>query len=281
MLMNGLVASLLARAVGGRSLYICGGGPREGQDGGIHGNQQFARLGAPDPALERKLIRAVNCSDVVVTMGKRTIDFFQASGVRSTFAVIPGGVESLPDRGDCSASRMYDLIFVGRLGPVKRVDLFLEAVKHLRDRRPHTRAVVVGGGELEEPLRELAGDLEVGDQVTFAGQQTDVIPWLKKSRIFVLPSDSEGLSLALMEAVMCGLPAVVSDVGELRQLVVHGTNGYLVTARTGLAFCESIRLLLDDEALQARMSREALRMAEQFTVAGAANKWSGLLQQLR
>ena len=58
--------------------------------------------------------------------------------------------------------------------------------------------------------------------MSFVGHQEDVAAWLSKSRVFVLTSDSEGLSLSMMEAMMCGLPAVVSDVGDLGDLSKMG-----------------------------------------------------------
>lgn len=280
LLVNGIVASLVGAATGARSLYICGGGPREVLDGGIHGNRVFAGLGGPDPALEGKLIRAVSCSDFVVTMGHRAVQFFCERGVRSRFAVIPGGIEGQPERSTRLKSEVYDLILVGRLGPVKRVDLFLKAVKCLIERLPQTRAVVVGGGDLESSLRELAENLGVSRNVEFVGHQTDVMAWLCRARVFVLTSDSEGLSLALMEAMACGLPAVVSDVGELGELVTHGVNGYLVRERTGAAFAARIGQLLEDPALQARMSAAALAAVQNFTLERTTERWSYLLTML-
>jgi glycosyltransferase involved in cell wall biosynthesis len=57
-------------------------------------------------------------------------------------------------------------------------------------------------------------NLGIDRNVRFAGHQNTVEDWLRKSKVFVLTSDSEGLSLSMMEAMMCGLPAIVSDVGE-------------------------------------------------------------------
>lgn len=280
LLVNGLAASLVAAACGARSVYICGGGPREVLDGGIHGNRVFARLGSPDPILQAKLVRAVNCSDIVVTMGNRAIEFFRDRGVRSRFAAIPGGIE-VPVACVCAQSpKVYDLILIGRLGPVKRVDLFLEAVRCLVENRPQTRAVIVGGGDLESPLRGLAEKLGLTRNVNFVGQQANVLEWLRKARIFVLTSDSEGLSLALMEAMACGLPAVVSHVGELGELVVDGVNGYLVQERRGVAFAARISRLLEDAALETAMSAAALKAAQKFTLERTAERWSNLLRVL-
>src|SRR6185369_5034897 len=111
---------------------------------------------------------------------------------------------------------------------VKRVELFLRVVKLITLTVPCISAAIVGAGRLEESLKEMARSLGVARNVRFAGYQRDVVPWLKRSKVFVLTSQSEGLSLAMMEAMMCGLPCVVPDVGELGKLVDDGENGYLV-----------------------------------------------------
>ena len=128
-------------------------------------------------------------------------------------------------------AKVYDLILVGRLAPIKRIDLYLRAIEQVSRRLPDVTAAIVGDGALRTELEQLVEELGIGERVHFAGQQSDVEDWLSRSRIFVLTSDSEGLALSLMEAMMCGLPAVVSDVGELGELVASGTNGCLVFKR--------------------------------------------------
>ena len=119
----------------------------------------------------------------------------------------------------------------GRLVEIKRIDVFLQAIKSMVQRIPDISAVIVGDGNLRDQLQGMAVDLGVDCHVTFVGHQENVETWLRKSKIFVLTSDSEGLSLSMMEAMMCGLPAVVSNVGDLGDLAKNGVNGYLVPRR--------------------------------------------------
>ena len=95
MLVNGLVAALLARWVGARSMYFCVGGPVEVLDGGVWGeNKYFAKLETPDPVVERYLLEAVAASDLVITMGSRAVDFFRNRGVSSPCHVVSGGIDA-------------------------------------------------------------------------------------------------------------------------------------------------------------------------------------------
>ena len=280
LLVNGLLAAPLARLVGARSLYFCVGGPTEVLDGGIWAeNRLFGLMKTPDPAIERMLIKAIGEFDLVVTMGRRAVTFFQQRGVRARFQVISGGIDA--DRfhnGD--PAPVCDLVLVGRLAPIKRVDLFLRAVGAVSQHVPTVSATIVGDGVLRPQLEELARDLHVAERVRLVGQQRDVEKWLRQSRIFVLTSDSEGLALSLMEAMMCGLPAVVSDVGELGELVEPGVSGQLVKERSPEAFAAPLVELLSNPAQYAAYSTAARRAALRHEVRNVRGKWDETLDGL-
>jgi len=280
LLLNGLLSSLLSAFLGVRSLYICGGGPREVQDGGIHGSRLFSLIGRPDPLLEKKLIRAVNAFDAVITMGPRAIKFFREKGVGTHFQVIPGGIDRTKFITLEKSKKEYDCILVGRLEQVKRADLFLEMISALKETRKAVSAVIVGAGSLRQDLEKMAEDIGVAGNVIFAGYQPRIEEWLSRSKVFVLTSDSEGLSLALMEAMTCGLPAVVSDVGELGELVEPGRNGFLVKQRTAQDFAKYINFLLKDKKLYDQFSDNARRSAEKYDLRESAKRWDSLLSSL-
>ena len=124
---------------------------------------------------------------------------------------------------------------------------------------------------------KLARDLNIEKHVLFAGQQSAVETWLRRARVFVLTSDSEGLSLALMEAMMCGLPAVVSAVGDLGDLVEDGVNGYLVEHRSPQAFAEALRSLLTDPERFARFAAEARRAGAMNEPSAVTRRWDEIL----
>lgn len=277
LLLNGLVALPLARLIGARAIYFCGGGPTEVLDGGVWGqNRLFTLMETPDPVVERRLLRAVAGFDLVITMGRRAIGFFRGRGVETTFHVVSGGMDAHRFAPSGTPARA-DFILVARLSAVKRVDLFLEALARVAVLRPETSAIVVGDGPLLEDLRRQARALGLADRVTFAGHQSDVESWLKQARVFVLTSDSEGLSLALMEAMLCGLPAVVSDVGDLPELVEEGVNGYLVARRTADAFAERMIALAGDPQRLGSFSQAAREAALAYGLERTTARWDGIL----
>jgi glycosyltransferase involved in cell wall biosynthesis len=279
LLVNGLAAGLLARLVGGRSLYFCGGGPTEVLGGGAFGeNKLFSRLPSGDAVIESRLLSATRAFDVMVTMGNRAAGFFEErNGVRPH--VIPGGIQS--SRFGVTATPIADLILVGRLVPVKQVDVFLKVVQRVRQTHPGVRARVVGDGPLRDDLERQARELGLDDAVVFTGQCDHVERELAGARIFVLTSATEGVSLALLEAMMSGVPAVVPDVGDLRDLVQDGVNGFVIETPTVDRFAERISAMLADPAHHLQLAAAAKRTASAHDVDAVAARWDGILEGLR
>jgi glycosyltransferase involved in cell wall biosynthesis len=278
LLVNALVAEVVAPLVGARSLYFCVGGTEEVADGGIRGeNRLFSKMQTPDAVVERRLERAVSAFDLVITMGQGAARHFRQRGARGVH-VVPGGIDARRFR-PAEAPPARDLILVGRLAPIKRIDIFLRAVARVAQARPSVTAAVVGDGALRPALEALAREIGVGERVAFLGHRRDVEQALRESRLFVLTSDSEGLALSAMEAMMCGLPAIVPEVGDLPDLVQDGVNGYLVRERAPEAFAARILELLCDPGRLARFAAAARRSAARYETEATARLWDAVLAQ--
>ena len=273
LLINGLVAQLAARISGARSLYFCVGGPTEFGGGGYAGeNAYFARLGTPDAGVERLLLRAALGFDDIVTMGTGAAQYFRARKAGVRVHTIGGAIDPRAFQ-PADGTPEFDVVFVGRLVPIKRVDRLIGAIAIAAEALPDLRAVIVGDGPLREQLETLVDERGVRGNVTFAGRTADVPAWLRRSRVFVLTSASEGLALSLMEAMMCGLPAVVPDVGDLRDVVEDGTNGYVVGTPTEGAFAEALIALLRDPERYGRFRAAAIARSVSYMPQQVAQLW--------
>jgi len=141
--------------------------------------------------------------------------------------VVPNGVD--PDALRASVRwgqtpqwdrRRCHVGIVGRLVPVKRVDLFLQAAALLNARHPQRwHFHVLGEGPLALPLQDQAARLQLLDNVSFAGQISPAAPWLAALDLLVMPSDHEGMPMVALEACALGVPMVAHDVGGLRELL--------------------------------------------------------------
>jgi glycosyltransferase involved in cell wall biosynthesis len=146
---------------------------------------------------------------------------------------------------------------VGRLVSLKNQRLLIEALPELRADHPSLRLVVVGDGPLESALRAQAASLNVERHIDFLGQRADVADLLPAFDIFALPSLTEGLSIALLEACATGLAVVATAVGGNPEIIRNGETGLLVPAEDGGALCSALKTLLDDAALRARLGGQA------------------------
>jgi glycosyltransferase involved in cell wall biosynthesis len=114
------------------------------------------------------------------------------------------------------------------LTPQKGIEFLLAAIPTVLKQLPRARFMIAGDGYKKAELHAAAAALGVGDRLVFLGYRSDVPRFLNAMDLYVLPSLWEGLPLALIEALACGKPAVVSDVGGNREIVADGVNGRLV-----------------------------------------------------
>lgn len=242
---NGLIAGRLA---GSRTMYHMIGGSTEWVGGGWGSeNAVLGRLPRPVPAIERALLGVMSRTDVVCTMGDGARARLIAAGLDPGRVIVaPPAVDVARFSPSRDREARYDLVTAGRLVPAKRLHDFIAVVARLRSRYPALRAAIAGTGPLEQDLRSEAARRGAADAIDFLGLRPDVEHVYRSGRIFLLTSAFEGVSVALGEALACGLPAVVTDVGDLRDLVVDGRNGYVVGAGDVDALARAVERLLSD-----------------------------------
>lgn len=144
---------------------------------------------------------------------------------------------------------------VGRLSPIKDHAALLHAFASVHAREPQTGLVIVGSGSELAPLQALRDELGLAASVRLLGDRSDVPQLLRGLDLFVLPSLSEGYSLALVEACAAGLPIIATDVGGNGEIVMPGRNGYLVPPADPGALAATILESLADPQAMADMGK--------------------------
>lgn len=275
---NALMADLVAGMAGARSMYICVGGPREIIDGGLRGESRiFEKLTRADREVEKRLLRTVRNIDVTVPMGSRAVEWFENQGVaRKKLRIMTGAVDATRFSPPV-AGRPIDMVFVGRLAPVKDLKLLLRTVRAIVDSGRITCLRIVGKGPQEEELKQYACGLELDDYVEFAGFVPNVVDEFEQAKCFVLTSKTEGVSLAMIEAMLGGAVPVVADVGDLGDLVRDGENGFLVDSRDPEDFANCIRELIADSSRLSECSLAAYNTGLKYDIRHVAKDWNALL----
>ncbi len=180
------------------------------------------------------------------------------------------------------------VLFVGRIQPLKGVDIAIRALALLPDGvaggegPPHLVAVGGPSGpsgveELERG-RRLADDLGIGDRVHFVAPQphSTLAGFYRAANVLIMPSRSETFGLVAAEAQACGLPVVAADVGGLPYVVADGTSGLLVHGHEPGDYAKAILRIIDDPPLASELRQGALEFSEQFSWTATANRLTEL-----
>lgn len=275
-LFNGALAILFANILRCRSIYFSGGGITETLNNGKTENNFFKFLNGRDEFLTSTICKIVSYATVVITMGKGAKSFFSTNGVKNKrIHVISGAIDKnkfYPVNNHIE--KIYDLVLTARLSKVKQVNLLLDVLANLKIKKVHCNALVIGDGPLLNDLKAYADNLGVSSMVNFVGHQDDVLNWLHQSKIYILTSRSEGLSLSMLEGLKTGLPAIVPNVGDLSDVIVDGFNGALIEKHSVDEFTFQISNLLSNSQLLERYSYNAIESTKAFDLEYVQNKWN-------
>src|SRR4051794_4816780 len=251
-----------------------------------------AETGDPEP--QRRIdaeSEVVACSDAITAScpaeAEQLVRLYGARPERIEL-VPPGVVHAFFSPGDRAGARTAlglpqdrpVLLFVGRIQPLKGLDVAVRALAELRDRG--AVLVAVGGpsgldGEVEAAkVRLLAEELGVDGRIRWIDPQPHYLlsTFYRAADVVLVPSRSESFGLVALEAAACGTPVVAAAVGGLRTLVQDGRTGFLIDSRDPDAFAAATDQLLDDPALAAAMGADAAARALTFT-------WSTTAARLR
>lgn len=174
------------------------------------------------------------------------------------------------------------IAIAANLKPIKRIDLLVRALAHLKDTgvKDVVRAVVLGEGRLESELTHLATDLGIGDRVHFVGAVENVSDYLYGADIGVLCSDKEGLSNAILEYMACGLPVVATDAGGNGELV-NEMNGACVPTGDHVALAHALARLIESPRLRKELGAHSLEKVRQnFTWDKVLPQWENFYDSL-
>lgn len=169
----------------------------------------------------------------------------------------------------------FVLLSVGELIPRKNHEVVIRALSVLKqlDKLNHIEYVICGRGAYEADLRKLAEGLDVADHVHFLGYRNDISEICNCADLFVFMSHQEGLPVALMEAMACGLPAVCSNIRGNTDLIEDGVTGLLAN-NTPEEVAQSISKMKNDTALRNRVASAALQKIKQFDLSSVEDEMS-------
>jgi glycosyltransferase involved in cell wall biosynthesis len=251
----------------------------------MHGSRYYA--GRPQRRVAMRA--AIALSGQTVAVSNRLADDMSRDLLvrRSRIAMISNGVRALPadqitlrdELHLASTDRL--IVSIGNLYPVKGHQHLIDAMSLLTCRHPTLHLAIAGRGDLAEALTVRAHDHGCANRVHLLGLRSDVAALLAAADVFVLPSLSEGLPLALLEAMFAGRPIVASDVGEVGAALAHGEAGVLVEPGDPSALAAALDGLLTNPTRARELGERArLRATAEYDVSQMVHRYRAVYQQV-
>ncbi len=219
----------------------------------------------------------------IVTFHPQPQSILRRLGIAKKTEVIPTGIDPAPYSATVSGQRSVvrpevTVTYVGRLESVKGVDDFLAAAVTVKKSHPELKIQVVGN---QIHPNQIFDKYRKEGMIEFPGYKEDIPAILNGTDIFVLPSYSEGLSNALMEAMASGCACLATDVGGNRFLIQNGVSGLLFPPGDREALAAHLRRVLDDPAKRKSMGEAARKRIEaEFSWEIVGNKYKTLFTEL-
>ncbi len=166
---------------------------------------------------------------------------------------------------------------VAALTKEKNIPNFIKAAKIVEKKYPKAVFVVVGEGKLKNELQTLIKSLKLNDRFFLLGFKKDVYNYIKSFDLFILPSDIEGFSGSILNAMLLKVPVVVTNVGGAEEAVINGKTGILVPRRNPQALAKGISAVLEDESLRKRIISTAFEyVVKNFSVGRMVDAYTQL-----
>ena len=226
----------------------------------------------------RFLTKAVAVSSVVEEYLHKTFRI-----ERNKIVVIPDGIEIEKysvGKKEYNASCPV-LGFVGRLIYLKGVQDIIKSLVLLKNEFPNIKLVVIGDGEYRNELESLSRQLAVSDMIDFKGRLTDTANALAEFDISILPSETEGFSMAVLESCAASKPIIGTCTGAISDMVVSGENGYFVHFGKPEEIYNAVKSILSNNNVEEFGNKSFERVKDDFSIGKVARMYYNLYRDVK
>ena len=195
--------------------------------------------------------------------------------------VIYNGIVALPEELPKFDSRPLEVLTVANLNPRKGHREFLQVIHQVIQRVPDARFVFIGRDDMNGAVQEAINIAGLQNSVCYQGFQSDVTPWFKRARLFVLPSLwGEGCPTSILESFSFGVPVIAHAIDGVPELVEDGRDGYLLPVGDAALVVSIVELLASPE-LAAKMGHLGrAKVAERFILASCVNRHEAVYNEM-
>lgn len=219
-------------------------------------------------------------SKIVTVTGERTRSYLLSKGINGNKIIVLPNVIDMKKFHDFGKPREYDVISISRLDKNKNVSLLLRAIARIKSSH-EIKALIVGEGPESKNLIAESKMLGISENVYFKGwvMDEDKIRLFNSCKVYVLCSRGEGFPLALLEGMACGCVPVITDVGDVTDVVANEVNGYIIKDNSDeKELASKIELLISNPEKIERLSAKAKEVKNKFSFEKVSNIWGEILE---
>jgi len=276
---HGIVAFTVAKLTRKKVIIsIIGGRPELYTKGSIKGiDFNTSKI----PWLGKRMLDMLRHTDAIITTGSITKDYLVKHGVDEDkiYPIICPANNNRFKLQDIP--KQFDVLSIGYLSLIKHHEILLRVIAILKKKYPQIKGCIVGNGPRERELTKLAKDLGVEENIYFAGYQQDVAYYYNRSKIFIHTSEREGFPNVVLEAMSCGLPCVVSNCGDIIDIVKDGVNSFVIqNYDDSEGFAKVTLKLLEDKDTYSKISRNALVSMKNLSSKEVTKTWESVLSRV-
>ena len=206
---------------------------------------------------------------------------FFSTKIQKKGIVIPNPLtQSIPER--YKGARLPKIVTSCRLEPQKNLDLLINSFAEIASQYPTHMLYIYGEGTERSRLEMKALELGLTDRIVFPGYSNHIFEDILHAALFVLPSNYEGISNSMLEAIALGVPTIATDcpVGGARETIVDGFNGILVPVGNKEKMVQAIIAVLSNQELSKKLSRNGALLREKLDISCIAERWLELIDQV-
>lgn len=237
------------------------------------------------PKMERLNLKAFGSGAAITVTGSQTKNYLLEKGIDAKkIFILPNLPNEAFTRVPMNETRHYDIVSFSRIDLNKNIILLIKALARLH-KKYNLKVVIAGDGDQLENIKEASKKYGVAEMIDFLGYISafdEKVKILSNSKIFISCSKGEGFPVSLLEAMNCGCVPVVSNVGDIVDVIQNGENGYVFNDTDDeQEFTECLeKLLVNNEAL-ASMRQMAYKIKESISVTNNGKIWDKVLTSIK
>jgi glycosyltransferase involved in cell wall biosynthesis len=200
---------------------------------------------------------------IVTTVGSKVTKYLVQNGVKKNKIFEFAGFVDTEVFYNKKIDRDIDILFVGTFRKLKGPDRIVKMVKIVKNNFPNINAVFLGTGYLFNEVNLQINKFKLNSNISLLGYRKDTESFYQRAKILVMPSRSEGLSMAMLESMACGCVPVVSNVGNLTDAAFNGTNSFVIDDYNDIdSFVDKIQFLLENPDKRDEMAKNAIELVQ-------------------